>query len=262
MQSKCFKARLFISAFCLLFAGTAQAATINVLREANNPHQTAYGLHSNTGAEGHDLDGAQVTAEFGDSANETLTWTADPLIYSEPDGETYRSINGYANGDDINLFMSWDGFEMTTTSLLTSLTINLAPGNAVFDTTGTFDNDPNGGSTPGSSYGFGLHLYESFSNLPGSINVVYSGIVNVAGALAVGDLFTTMTIDFTGLQDGGILGDLSFRSDIDAMRYDNDLSPVPLSASMTFLLFGLLGLGLLGAKRGGQNTAVKTVSGI
>lgn len=255
MLPKLISARMMIPMICMFCAGAAQAATINVMRIDGGPYETNYGLHSNTGAEGHDLDGAQLTAEFGPNASESLTWMADPSIYTEPDGHTYGSINGFAHGDDINVFMSWDGFEMTTTSLLTSLTINLAPGNAVFDTTGTFDDDPNGGSTLGSSYGFPFQLYDSFSSLPGSINVIYSGIVNVAGALPVGDLFTTMTLDFTGLQGGGLLGDLSFRSDIDAMRYYGDLSPVPLSPSMAFLLMGLLGLGIMGSKKNRQDLA-------
>lgn len=242
------KMRVLLSALCFFAAGAAQAATINVLREANNPHQSAYGMHPDTGVEGSDLDGAQISATFADGTTETLTWMADRTLYTEPTGESYYGINGAANGNNIDFFMSWQGFEMTTTSLLSSISINVAPGNAVFDTRTNLDTDPNGGSTTGSSFGFEFFLYPEYSALPGVINVAYSGIVNLAGSLAVGDLFTTMTVDFTGLNGGGVLGGLNFLSDLDSMLYANDLTPVPLSTSMAFLLFGLLGLGLVGSR--------------
>ena len=63
-----------------------------------------------------------------------------------------------------------------------------------------------------------------------------------------------------------------FRADaLDAMGDITGRGRVPLlvggtglyfRALLYGLLFGLLGLGLLGAKRGGQNTEVKTVSGV
>lgn len=208
-------------------------------------------MHSHTGFEGRDMDGAETYAGFADNTSKTLTWMADPWTYTEPDGQTYGSINGFANGDDINLFMSWDGVEVRTSRLLTTLSINLAPANAVFDTTFIFDHDPNGGSTQGSSFGFPFSLYSAFEDLPGTINVMYTGIVNLAGSTAAGDLFTTMVIYFNGLQGGGLLGNLSFRTDMDALNSAGTLSPVPLSSSLAFLAFGFLGLGLIGRTNGG-----------
>ncbi|MDP5361979.1 MAG: hypothetical protein NWP79_07540 [Paracoccaceae bacterium] len=246
------KARILLSAILVFAAGASQAATINVLREANNPHQSAYGMHANTGVEGSALDGAQISATFADGTTETLTWMANPTLYTENAGTenevSYYGIDGSAVGERINFFMDWQGFEMTTSSLLSSISINVAPANVVFDTTTNLDTDPNGGSTIGSSYGFQFELYSEFVDLPGAINVAYSGIVNLAGALAVGDLFTTMTVDFSALATGGVLGSLNFLSDLDSMAVANDLTPVPLPASLALLLVGLLGMGLVGSR--------------
>jgi len=244
------KARVFVSALFVFAAGAAQAATINAFREANSPHQSAYGMHANTGVEGYHLDGAEVTANFADGTTETLTWMANPTLYTEnagtPGEVSYYGIDGFADGENIDFYMDWIGFEMTTSSLLTSMSINVAPANAVFDTTTNLDTDPNGGSTIGSSFGFPFQLYDEYSDLAGSIDVVYSGIVNLAGSLAVGDLFTTMAVDFSGLESGGVLGGLSFVSDLDSMAVENDLTPVPLPASMALLMFGLLVMGFVG----------------
>ena len=55
--------------------------------------------------------------------------------------------------------------------------------------------------------------------------MTYSGIVNRAGSPAVGDLYTTMVVDFSKLPGGGLLGDLRWNSDIDTMRDAGDLVP-------------------------------------
>lgn len=230
--------------YSLSFSPT-QAAVIDIVRSNSGQLESTHGLRDDTGSYGTDLDGAVVTAHFADGSSEEIIWEADNSIFTNPDGSTYGSISGWADGNDVDLFMDWDGFEMTTTSLLTSLSVDLAPASAVFDTTFIFDhNDPNGESTLGSSFGFPFELYSGYENLEGLITATYSGIVGVAGAQPVGDLFTTMSIDFSMLAAGGVLGELGFRSDIDVLRVPGDLSPVPLSASLSFLLLGLGGLGL------------------
>ncbi len=222
-----------------------EAATIDIVRSGAELIESTHGLRDDTGTDGTDLDGAMITATYADGTSEQITWEGDPRIFTDPDGSTYGSINGWARGADTDLFMSWDGFEMTTTSVLTSLSIDLAPASAVFDTTFIFDdNDPNGESTQGSSFGFPFELYSGYENLEGAITATYTGIVNLVGDAPVGDLFTTMSLDFSMLLGGGILGDLGFRSDIDVMRNEGDLSPVPLPTSLSFLLIALAGLGL------------------
>lgn len=243
MQHRFFAACAAAYAVYLSSFGAVQAATVNIVRDDAVRFETVHGLRTNTAADGNDIDGAQITALYADGSSEQITWEGDPSIWTNPDGSTYGSTDGWARGDDVDMFMSWDGFEMSTTRLLTSLTIDMAPANAVFDT--TFDFDHSGLSTVGSGHGYAFYLYDGYEALAGSITAQYSGIVNLVGEQAVGDLFTKMTVDFSGLEHGGIQGNLDFRSDIDMMRFEADLiSPVPLSSSMSFLLLGLGGLGI------------------
>jgi len=225
----------FLAGLVLSVAGfeTASAATVDIIRSASNPYESTHGLRDNTGTEGVDLDGALVTATYSDGSSEEILWEAQGIGWSNA---------GWADGEDAYLYMSWDGFEMTTTSLLASLNIDLFGASSVFDTRPDYDPDPL--STPGSSFGFPFEIYAGGESLLGAIAVTYTGIVNLAGAVAAGDLFTTMRIDFTALSTGGFLGNMSFRSDMDTLAVAGDLSPVPLPASLSFLLIGLGGLGL------------------
>jgi hypothetical protein len=235
-----FAGALFLSSF-----SAAEAVTINIVRSDLEGIESVHGMHENTATYGYDIAGAQVTATFDDGTVENITWVSDPRIWTEPDGTTYGSPLGFAYGENLNISLGTYGFEMTTTSLLTSLSFDMAPANAVFDTTFAFDSS--GSSTVGSGYGEAFYLYAGYEDLEGTINASYSGIVNLADDAPVGDLFTTMTVDFSMLALGGILGNLDFISDLDRMHADGDLLPaVPLSASMSFLL---LGLGSLGASR-------------
>lgn len=243
MKTDFFKVILAVAAVSATSFGTAQAATINIVRDSSEQFETVHGMYENTATYGYDIDGGQVTAEFADGTTENLTWALDPRMWTE-DGYTYGSLLGFAIGDNIEMELGAYGFEISTTSVLTSLTMNMAPGNAVFDT--TFDFDGTGLSTVGSGYGTAFELYDGYEDLEGAITASYSGIVGVAGATPVGDLFTTMTVDFSGLAAGGIMGNIDFNSDLDRIAIAGDLAPVPLPASLSFLL---IGLGSLGASR-------------
>ena len=117
--------------------------TIEIVRLDENPQETNFAVRTDTTSRGVDLDGALITATYADGTTETLTWQAlDPYT------------NGGATGTDIDMFFGHEWHELTTTKLLTSLQIDLAPANSVFDTTFTMDDDPLGGSTPGSKMGF------------------------------------------------------------------------------------------------------------
>lgn len=245
MQHRVLTACTVVTVLYSLSSFAIQAATINIVRDDVERFETVHGLQDNTATYGSDIAGAVITAHYTDGSSEQITWEADPSVWTNPDGSTYGSISGWATGSDVDLSMSWDGFEMMTSSRLASLSIDMAPANAVFDTTYIFDYDPNGGSTQGSSFGFPFSLYDGYEDLEGAITATYSGIVNMNGLAAAGDLFTTMTLDFSMLHLGGVLGDLNFRSDLDVMRNEGDLlSPVPLPMSLSFLLLGLGGLGL------------------
>lgn len=186
--------------------------TINILKRATDPYETVFGIREDTSSRGVDLAGAVITATYADGATETLIWQAlDPYT------------NGGVTGAHIDMFFGFSIHELTTTKTLATLKIDLAPANSVFDITTAMDDDPNGGSTPTSKNGFPFEVAESHLALAGGITATYSGIVNLAGRSADGDLFTTMSLDFAALPGGGVLGDLNWNSDIDTLAQAGDL---------------------------------------
>ena len=255
MLRNIFKVSAAISVLQLFSVGAASAATVDIVRLANNPHNTEQGVRLyetgplagtiNTGVEGDALGGSVITANYADGTSEEIIWEALRTFYPDPSGG-YYSIDGEADGTDTYMYMSWDGFDLTADRLLSSLTIDLAPASVAFDTLLTYGDDPR--STDTTLYGFPFEIYAGGAALEGNITATYSGIVGLAGAAPTGDLFTTMTVDFSGLTTNGFLGDMSFRSDMDAMRV-GDLTPVPLPASLPLLLAGVAGLGLSRRRR-------------
>lgn len=187
---------------------------IDISRTDGNPHESVHGIRADTASRGVDLDGARIVATYADGSTEVLTWKAlDPYT------------NGGASGNGVELFYGNDWHELSASKLLTSLEIDLQPASSVFDTTFTTDDDPDGGSTQGSKNGFPFHLAPEHDTMGGTLDVAYSGIVNLQGSPAEGDLFTTMVVDFSGLPGGGFLGDLKWNSDIDTMKVSGDLVP-------------------------------------
>ncbi len=239
----------FLVSMSLVLAGvsSANAATIDVTRIANNPHESVYGLRAATGTDGRDLDGAVITAVYEDGTSEVITWEA--VDYD-------RTLDGFADGEGVDLFMNYDALEVTANRRMSSLSFDLTGATTVFDSAYGLFPFPDPNSTPGSSFGGAFVFAQGGDGLLGTLGVEYSGIVNLAGAAAAGDLFTTMTLDFTGLLPGGFEGFFSFYSDMDTMEVAGDLvpqlTPVPLTSSMSFLLLGLAGLGL-GARRRRQH---------
>lgn len=188
--------------------------TIDIVKLDENPHETVNGLRADTVSRGVDLQGATIRATYADGTTETLTWV--PF-----DSYTY----GGANGENISARYGYDWHELSANKLLVSLEIDLQPSSSVFDVNPDYSDYPAGNSTPGSHNGFPFELDDEFSNISGSLTVTYSGIVNIRGADAVGDLYTTMRVDFSGLSGGGFLGDLRWRSDIDTLEVPGDLLP-------------------------------------
>lgn len=181
--------------------------TVEIFQLDEDPHESAFNVRTDTSSRGVDLDGAQITATYADGTTETLTWQAlDPYT------------NGGATGENIDMFFGYSWHELSTTKLLTSLQIDLAPADSVFDTTFAMDDDPLGGSTPTSKNGFPFKVAPKHEDMSGNITATYTGIVNLSGSEAVGDLYTTMIVDFSGLPEGGLLGDLVWNSDIDTLE--------------------------------------------
>ncbi|WP_244961232.1 Hint domain-containing protein [Paracoccus sanguinis] len=176
---------------------------ISIVRLDESPFEFVNGLRADTVSRGVDLEGATITATYADGSVEILTWHAtDPYT------------NGAAVGTDISMSYGFDWHHLATTKLLTSLQFDLQPAISAFDTVVSTDSAV---STPGSSSGYPFRLNPDGPDPDGTITVTYTGIVNLSGASAVGDLYTTMIIDFSGLSAGGLLGELSWQSDIDTM---------------------------------------------
>lgn len=195
-------------------------AVINIIKNSENPHESANGIRIDTVSRGVDLEGSTITATYTDGTTETLTWQArDPYTF------------GGVSGTNINMSYGYEWHELKTTKALISLQIDLQPAYSVFDI--NFDNDdyPTGQSTPGSLIGSSFTVAPEYEDSIGELTVTYSGIVNVAGSTAVGDLYTTMIVDFSKLPAGGLLGDLRWGSDIDTMRDAGDLVPLPSGVS-------------------------------
>lgn len=189
--------------------------TINVQRLDGTAHETVEGIRDDTSTRGVDLAGALIIATYTDGTFEERTWQAfDPYTF------------GGVIGTDFDMEFGFEVHELSTTKRLESLRMDLVPASSVFDTTLAMDNDPMGGSTPTSNNGFPFEVAPEYDSLSGSIDVSYSNIVNLVGSAAVGDLYTTMTIDFSGLAGGGLLGDLNWNTDMDTMRTAGDLMPV------------------------------------
>lgn len=177
-----------------------------------DPHETVHGIRDDTSSRGVDLEGARITLTYADGTTETLTWHAtDPYT------------NGAAVGEDTQMSFGYDWHHLETTKPLATMEIDLQPASSVFDTTTASDDDPNGGSTPTSLEGFPFRVNADSRDLAGDLEVTYAGIVNLAGSPPAGDLFTTMTVDFSGLPEGGLVGSLNWKSDIDTMREKGDL---------------------------------------
>ncbi|WP_134726313.1 Hint domain-containing protein [Paracoccus luteus] len=188
--------------------------SIDIVRRDENPHETVNGIRDDTNSRGVDLEGARITVTYVDGSTEILTWHAR-------DSYTY----GGATGTDIEMSFGFDWHELSTTKALSSLEIDLQPASSVFDTTLDSGDYPDGNSTPTSLNGYPFRLAPEYEEITGGLTVTYSGIVNLTGSPAVGDLYTTMVVDFSQLPGGGLLGGLRWNSDIDTMRDAGDLVP-------------------------------------
>lgn len=248
-----------LGVFCsVATAGTAVAATINISTETGVAMQTEFGIRDDTGTRGYELAGAKVTATFDDGTSETQTWEI-----------ITNFVSGGVNGDRWSLFQDQlgtvniisDGRVMTGFSINAATSLSMEPdfalpgaplvvvgGASLFDMSTADEAVDPSGSTVGSSFGFPFSF--TFNEPDGDVDVRYSGAVNLLGAPAVGDLFTTMTVDFTGLNGGGFTGSANYVSDQDTLRFAGDLVPVepavvPLPAGLPLLLAGLGGLAIL-----------------
>jgi hypothetical protein len=229
--------KLGVATSAVLLAGltAASAATVTISTFAGAAYQTVNGIREDTGTRGRDLVGATVHAAYSDGTEEDLTFS-----------EILPYVGG-VSGIGFNLFLGSMPVTLSASQRLSSLAFDLVPANSLFDISTANDGRP--GDTPTSKRGYPFLIESASPDLSGVIAVTYSGIVNLAGRDAVGDLYTTMLLDFTGLTGGGFLGDMVWRTDMDTLRDAGDLAPVPLPAGLPLLAVGLAGFGLIGAHR-------------
>lgn len=231
--------RCFLSAsFVIATSFSANAATVTMQQDAGVGVESEYGMSAKTSTHGRHLGGMQLTASYLDGTTEDLVWQA-------------YSGHGDVTGSGLYMFFAWDHFELTTTKRLTSLSMDAASGNAIFDIFTLEEGED--GNTTGTARGFSYRMRDA-ENLNGNVDVTYSNLMSLKGTEAQGDAYTHMLIDYSGLEGGGFLGYVEFATDMDSLAVAGDLNPVsvsnmPLPAGMPLLLAGLGVLGLYKRKR-------------
>lgn len=224
------------AAVCFVLPLGAQAASVTVNLDPGTLFTTdQIGAFTTTGA---DMDGILVTGTFAGGATETLTFGGT----GGSAGAT--GAGSFTVGLDGNSFS--DSWTVDVTSgLLTSVLIQGAPGDTIFDITTSLA----GGSTENSQSG---RTFEETSNLTGAIVATYSNSVALTGDAPVGDLYESLFIDLAGLAGGGLSSTqtLAFRADTDNAAAGSSVVPaIPLPASFPLILAGLGALGLTRKRR-------------
>ncbi len=151
---------------------------------------------------GVDLQGAQVTASFLGGGSETLTWQAT--------GETSGGVvgQGWSLGQRLDSFSYPWSLDVDAEAVISSLSINLLAGNALFDVEASVAPTVN---TPGSKVG------AAFAVQPGSLlgDAVEPSRVSYGAPIDIsqGDLFAELLLEWDhGLGNGG----LAFIADTDS----------------------------------------------
>ena len=132
---------------------------------------------------GSTLAGTTVVATFADTTTETATWTD---LGSGSGSAVGTNWSLAVNGDTLS--NNWT-LTNSTGQGITKLVINADLGNSVFNTTLGV------GKTPGT--GTGLTFKLTGGSFTGSLVYSYTGVVALPGQNPKGDVYTTLTLDFT-----------------------------------------------------------------
>jgi hypothetical protein len=228
------------AAAAILSLSAAQATTVTVDLSATNAQETVFGIDPDSNTRGNDMAGMGVTVTYADNSVETLTWAALNMFNTGGVSSTdfdLRAVDATFSGN----------FLLDTGRAISSILLQSAGGNAVFDAVSSIATGP--GSTENTLRGSPFSIVAG-DMLDGVIAATYSGIVNVAGDDAQGDIYTDLLIDFTGLDAGAFTGAFEFAADMDSLFEAGDLTPVgvsavPLPAGLPLLLTGFGAFGLM-----------------
>lgn len=249
LQSWCARAAGLL--LLMVFSQLLQAATITNVFD-NGVLQNVQSGISPTFVAGNNMDGMTVTATFSNAFTETLLWSdltggfgfaggvlgsGWSVVVDEPNGLGTGEVGAW------RIINDWDGVS------LTQLVFDGSTGlGTVFDT--TF-----GGLTGTTNSNGGVDVSVAGHNIfPGfepDIAAIFSNAVGVAGAAPVGDIYSMLTLQFSG---SGTPGDglpgwngssgtyIDLSMDTDRLVLNGDISAVPIPAAVWLFGSGLLAL--------------------
>ena len=216
-------------------AATACVCAANAAVIVSKDNTTTTSIPGLTGfaTTGAMMDGLRVTATFSNQFSETLAW-ADT-------GPT----SGGVSGSGWSLTQSGDTFTAPWTFNFTGTDLQLV--SLVLDASGAgqvtiFDTDlPNQG-TPGSAQGNDFTISAGCTGCNGT--AVYSNQIAIGANAALGDIYHTLTVTFTG--GTGPRSQFQFLQDTDN---DIRLTQVPEPSALALVGLALAGVGFMRARR-------------